>query len=40
MNKKNSLGRDLCFKDLDNPIDMLVDWFNEATKTKITDPHA
>ena len=40
MNQKNSLGIDLCFKDLDNPIDLFVDWFNEAKKTEINDPNA
>ena len=40
MNQKNSLGIDLCFKDLDNPIDLFTDWFNEAKKTEINDPNA
>ena len=40
MNQKNSLGIDLCFKDLDNPIDLFVSWFNEAKKTEINDPNA
>ena len=40
MNQKNSLGLDLCFKDLDNPIDLFVDWFNKAKKTEINDPNA
>ena len=40
MNQKNSLGIDLCFKDLDNPIDLVVEWFNEAKKTEINDPNA
>ena len=40
MNQKNSLGIDLCFKDLDNPIDLFEDWFNEAKKTEINDPNA
>ena len=40
MNQKNSLGIDLSFKDLDNPIDLFVDWFNEAKKTEINDPNA
>ncbi len=37
MNQKNSLGIDLCFKDLDNPIDLFTDWFNEAKKTEINE---
>ena len=40
MNQKNSLGIDLCFKDLNNPIDLFVEWFNEAKKTEINDPNA
>ncbi len=40
MNQKNSFGIDLCFKDLDNPIDLFKDWFNEAKKTEINDPNA
>ncbi len=40
MNQKNSLGIDLCFKDLDNPIDLFKEWFNEAKKTEINDPNA
>ena len=40
MNQKNSLDIDLCFKDLDNPIDLFIDWFNEAKKTEINDPNA
>ena len=40
MNEKNSLGIDLCFKDLNNPIDLFGHWFNEAKKTEINDPNA
>ena len=40
MNQKNSLGIDLCFKDLENPIDLFEYWFNEAKKTEINDPNA
>ena len=40
MNQKNSLGIDLCFKDLNNPIDLFGQWFNEAKKTEINDPNA
>ena len=39
MNQKNSLGLDYCFKDLENPIDLFGDWFNEAKKTEINDPN-
>ena len=34
MNQKNSLGIDLCFKDLNNPIDLFGQWFNEAKKNE------
>ena len=40
MNQKNSLGLDYCFKDLENPLDLFGDWFNEAKKTEINDPNA
>jgi len=40
MNEKNSLGIDLCFRDLDNPIDLFAEWFSEAKKTEINDPNA
>jgi len=40
MNQKNSLDIDLCFKDLNNPIDLFGQWFDEAKKTEINDPNA
>ena len=40
MNQKNSLSIDLCFKDLENPIDLFEEWFNEAKKSEINDPNA
>mgnify|MGYP001446615403 CR=1 FL=1 len=40
MNQKNTLGIDLCFKELSNPIDLFGEWFNEAKKTEINDPNA
>ena len=40
MNQKNSLGLDYCFKDLENPIDLFEEWFNEAKKTEINYPNA
>ena len=40
MNQKNSNDLDCCFKDLENPIDLFGDWFNEAKKTEINDPSA
>ena len=40
MNQKNSLGLDNCFKDLDNPIELFKEWFNEAKSIEINDPNA
>jgi len=40
MNQKNSLGIDHCFGELDNPIKLFEEWFNEAKKTEINDPNA
>ena len=40
MNEKNSLGLDYCFKDLDNPLDLFKEWYEEAKKTEINDPNA
>ena len=40
MNQKNSLGLDNCFKDLENPIDLFIEWFDEAKKAEINDPNA
>tara|TARA_E500000331_G_scaffold251980_1_gene242295 strand:- start:674 stop:1300 length:627 start_codon:yes stop_codon:yes gene_type:complete len=40
MNQKNSFGLDYCFKDLENPLDLFEEWFNEAKKTEINDPNA
>ena len=39
MNQKNSFGLDKCFKDLENPIELFKEWFNEAKKTEINDPN-
>ena len=39
-NGKNSLGLDLCFGDLDNPIDLFKNWFKEAEEKEINDPNA
>ena len=38
MNQKNSFGLDKCFKDLENPIELFKECFNEAKKTEINDP--
>jgi len=40
MNQKNSFGLDICFKDLENPIELFKEWFNEAKKTEINDTNA
>jgi len=40
MNQKNSLGLNYCFKDLENPLDLFREWFNEAKNTEINDPNA
>ncbi len=40
MNQKNSFGINNCFKDLENPLDLFNEWFNEAKKTEINDPNA
>ena len=40
MNQKNSLGIDICFKDLENPLDLFKEWFNEAKKNELNDPNA
>ena len=40
MNQKNSFDLDKCFKDLENPIELFDEWFNEAKKTEMNDPNA
>jgi pyridoxamine 5'-phosphate oxidase len=40
MNQKNSLGLNKCFKDLDDPIKLFGEWFEEAKKNEINDPNA
>ena len=40
MNQKNSFGLNNCFLELENPIDLFAEWFNEAKKTEINDPNA
>ena len=40
MNQKNSMGLDICFKDLDDPIQLFKEWFNEASKSELNDPNA
>jgi len=40
MNQKNTLGIDICFKDLKNPIELFGKWFEKAKKTELNDPNA
>ena len=39
-NGKNSLGIDICFEDLDNPVELFKKWFSKAEKSEINDPNA
>jgi len=40
MNQKNSIGLDICFKDLDNPIDLFKEWFKKAKENEPNDYNA
>ena len=40
MNQKNILNLNYCFKDLENPLDLFNEWFNEAKNAEINDPNA
>ena len=40
MNQKNSLGLDVCFMDLDDPLELFKIWMTEAEKKEINDPNA
>ena len=39
-NGKNSLGIDICFEDLNNPIELFKKWFSKAEESEINDPNA
>ena len=39
-NGKNSLGIDICFEDIDNPIELFKKWFAKAEESEINDPNA
>ena len=39
-NGKNSLGLDIIFEDLDNPIELFKKWFAKADESEINDPNA
>ena len=38
MNQKNSLGLDICFQDLNNPIELFRNWMEDAIKSEPNDP--
>ena len=38
MNQKNSLGLNICFQDLKNPIELFKNWMNDAIKSEPNDP--
>ena len=40
MNQKNSLGLNICFLDLNDPIQLFKAWMDEAKKTEPSDPNA
>ena len=43
MNQKkwqNSLGLDIIFEDIDNPIELFKKWFSKAEESEINDPNA
>ncbi|MDB2341638.1 pyridoxamine 5'-phosphate oxidase [Candidatus Pelagibacter bacterium] len=40
MNQKNSLGLNICFLDLNDPIELFRVWMEEAKKTEPNDPNA
>ena len=40
MNQKNSLGLNICFLDLDDPIELFKVWMDEAKKSEPNDPNA
>ena len=39
-NGKNSLGIDICFEDISNPIELFKIWFSRAEESEINDPNA
>ena len=40
MNQKNPLGLNSCFLDLNDPIDLFIEWMKEAEKSEPNDPNA
>ena len=39
-NGKNTLGLDIIFEDLDNPIELFKKWFSKAEESEVNDPNA
>ena len=40
MNQKNTLGLDICFQDLNNPVELFRNWMEDAKKSEPNDPIA
>tara|TARA_B110001452_G_scaffold264470_1_gene267530 strand:+ start:698 stop:1324 length:627 start_codon:yes stop_codon:yes gene_type:complete len=40
MNEKNSLGLNICFLDLNDPIELFKKWMKEAQSSELNDPNA
>ena len=40
MNQKNSLGLNICFQDLEDPIQLFNEWMEKAKKSEPNDPNA
>ena len=40
MNQKNTLGLDICFQDLNNPVELFRNWIEDAKKSEPNDPNA
>ena len=40
MNQKNSLGLNICFRDLEDPIQLFNEWMEKAKKSELNDPNA
>tara|TARA_B100000941_G_scaffold1932_1_gene1232 strand:+ start:17 stop:643 length:627 start_codon:yes stop_codon:yes gene_type:complete len=40
MNQKNTLGLNICFGDIENPIDLFRAWYETAKQSEINDPNA
>ena len=40
MNQKNTLGLNICFGDIENPIDLFRAWYETAKQAELNDPNA